>query len=98
MPRALNQKSSHGYAKKLKGGLEYAEIADKMTMNGDKMNHSTARHTLTHALTKMAKAVCAAVGATPTAAELDRISRDPRFQESICDFLNESHNERERNG
>ena len=89
MPRALNQKARHGYAKKLKGGLEYSEIAEQMTAAGFKMNHSTARHTLTYALAKIAKGVCVACDVKPTPAELDRISRDPRFQESICDFLNE---------
>lgn len=90
MPRALNQKSKHGYAKKIANGLEYAEIAERMTAAGDKMNHSTARHTLTYALEKIAKSVCLACDVNPTKDELNKISRDPRFQESICDFLNES--------
>jgi len=58
-----------------------------MTAKGQKMNHSTARHVLVHALDKIAKGVCEAYGKEATEEDLKRIASDPRFQAGIYDML-----------
>ena len=58
MPMPKGHKSAHGYSTTsvFDGGLGYREIAEAMTAKGQKMNHSTARHVLVHALDKIAAA------------------------------------------
>ena len=58
-----------------------------MTAQGQKMNHSTARHILVQALDKIAKGVCEAYDRPVTNEDLRRIAADPRFQEGIYDML-----------
>ena len=54
MPKG--HKSPHGYAtvKSLPGGMDYRSIAEKMTVEGDKMNHATARNVFLCAMKKFA--------------------------------------------
>ena len=46
MPMPKGHKSTNGYAtvKTFSGGNDYRTIAEKMTKNGQKMNHATARN------------------------------------------------------
>ena len=55
MPKGY--KAQHGYAtvNTTLGGLGYREIAEKMTEEGNKMNHSTARNVFLSAMSKFAK-------------------------------------------
>jgi hypothetical protein len=87
MPKG--HKASHGYAtvSSLDGGLGYREIAEKMTEEGDKMNHSTARNIFLSAMRKLAKDACIMMGAEPSEKNLKRVSSDPRFQSGIIDIL-----------
>ena len=89
MPMPKGHKSTHGYSTTsvFQGGLGYREIAEAMTEQGQKMNHSTARHVLVQALDKIAKGVCEAYGRPVTNEDLRRIAADPRFQEGIYDML-----------
>ena len=66
MPKGY--KSSHGYAtvSNIQGGLGYREIAEKMTAEGDKMNHSTARNVFLAAMRKLARDLCKLYGEAAT--------------------------------
>jgi hypothetical protein len=56
-----------------------------MSENGEKMNHSTARNIFLSAMEKIAVGVSKQYeGETISSKEM---SKDPRFQESIYDFL-----------
>jgi len=87
MPKGY--KSSHGYAtvSSSDGGLGYREIAERMTDNGDKMNHSTARNIFLSAMRKVAKDACDMLGVEPNNENLKRVSSDPRFQSGVIDIL-----------
>ena len=87
MPKGY--KSSHGYAtvSNIQGGLGYREIAEKMTAEGDKMNHSTARNVFLAAMRKLARDLCKLYGEAATDENITRISNDPRFQSGIVDIL-----------
>jgi len=89
MPRG--HKAQHGYAtvSSLEGGLGYREIAEKMTEDGDKMNHSTARNIFLSAMRKLARDACDMMGVEPTEENLKRVSSDPRFQSGVIDILKE---------
>ena len=89
MPKG--HKSENGYATVAKdiGGLGYREIAEKMTLSGDKMNHSTARNVFLSAMRKLAKDACVVFEVEPNKENLKRISSDPRFQSGIIDILND---------
>tara|TARA_B100000214_G_C23912554_1_gene602036 strand:+ start:964 stop:1248 length:285 start_codon:yes stop_codon:yes gene_type:complete len=91
MPKGY--KSSHGYAtvSSIQGGLGYREIAEKMTEEGDKMNHSTARNVFLSAMRKLARELCKLYGEETTEENVTRISNDPRFQSGIVDILKENY-------
>jgi hypothetical protein len=88
MPKGF--KSSHGYATVTDNqGLGYREIAEHMSLKGDKMNHSTARNVYLSAMKKIAKEVCKAYDTDATDSNVTRIASDPRFQSGIIDILND---------
>ena len=90
MPKGY--KSKHGYATvSADGGLGFREIAEKMTKEGDSMNHSTARNVFLSAMRKLAKDACAVFNLSPTPENLKRISSDPRFQSGVIDILKDGH-------
>jgi len=69
------------------GGMGYREISEKMTENGFKMNHSTARNIFLSAMRKFAAEVCKIYSISPTRENLDMISADPRFQSGIFEIM-----------
>jgi len=90
MPKGY--KSKHGYATvSADGGLGFREIAEKMTEEGDSMNHSTARNVFLSAMRKLAKDACVVFDLSPTPENLKRISSDPRFQSGVIDILKDGN-------
>ena len=97
MPKG--HKSPHGYAtvKSLPGGMDYRSIAEQMTSNGDKMNHATARNVFLGAMKKFASPILKMYDVTIDDASVVRTAKDPRFQESIIDILDDvSRTQKER--
>ena len=87
MPKG--QKFSNGYATVTDQGLGFREIAERMTADGDEMNHATARNVVLRGLTKIARPV-AALHAKKGASldeETWRIASDPRFQEAMIEII-----------
>ena len=87
MPKG--HKSSHGYATVTQGGMGFREIAEKMTEDGDKMNHATVRNILIRGLSKIAGPLGELHGLEKGSSEGDvlRLASDPRFQSAIRDLL-----------
>ena len=83
MPKG--HKSRHGYAtvSSISGGLGYREIAENMSDQGFKMNHSTARNIFLSAMRKIARDACVFYGIEPTKENLKKVSSDPRFQSGM---------------
>jgi len=87
MPKG--HKSPHGYAtvKSLPGGMDYRSIAEQMTLDGDKMNHATARNVFLAAMKKFAGPILKMYDIPIDDTAVMRTAKDPRFQESIIDIL-----------
>ncbi len=93
MPKG--HKSPHGYAtvKSLPGAMDYRSIAEKMTESGDKMNHATARNVFLGAMKKFAEPILKMYDLQADTDSVVRTAKDPRFQESIVNILDESRSE-----
>ena len=87
MPMPKGYTSEFGYAtvSSEDGCLTYREIADALTADGDKINHSTARNIFLRAMRKIASEI---VSEYPEA-DSDVVAEDPRFQEAIQQFAAE---------
>jgi hypothetical protein len=87
MPKG--HKSSHGYATVTQGGMGFREIAEKMTEDGDKMNHATVRNILIRGLSKIAGPLSELHGIEKgdTENSVLRLASDPRFQSAIRDLM-----------
>tara|TARA_Y100000593_G_scaffold93628_1_gene189229 strand:+ start:1413 stop:1676 length:264 start_codon:yes stop_codon:yes gene_type:complete len=85
MPKG--HRSAHGYAtvNSEDGCLGYREIAEIMTKEGDKMNHSTARNVFLRAMNKIATPLVSSFGVEDS----ENISQDPRFQACIQEMIND---------
>ena len=83
MPKG--HKSKHGYAT-VTGttGYGYREIAEKMTEDGVKMNHATARNYFLRAMKKIASPL-----AEHTDRDVEGLAADPRFQDAIATLMRE---------
>ena len=93
MPKGF--KSEHGYATVGDdfGGMDYRTIAEKMTENGHKMNHATARNVFLRAMKKLAITACEMYGADLDNPTMEKTVRDPRFQESMIELVTEIYDE-----
>tara|TARA_Y100000593_G_C4307600_1_gene336584 strand:+ start:1477 stop:1773 length:297 start_codon:yes stop_codon:yes gene_type:complete len=87
MPKG--HKSKHGYATVSGdlGGLDYRAIAEKMSSDGFKMNHATARNVFLRAMRKLAEPICEIYHNSSDADLVDRTARDPRFQSSMIEIV-----------
>lgn len=90
MPMPKGFKSENGYStKKSLGGKSYQEISNIMSEKGYKMNHSTARNVFVSSLEKIAKDVVSLYEIESDDKSINRISKDPRFQDAIVSFMRE---------
>ena len=89
MPKG--HKSTHGYATvtSIESGMDYRTIADTMTESGYKMNHATARNIFLRAMKKMATQIYDLYDLPSDEDDITRTAKDPRFQESLFEFLDE---------
>ena len=89
MPKGYRVELGYATVNSESGGLGYSEIAEKMTSDGFKMNHSTARNVLVSGLMKIAKPLCELQERSHTPAELKKLAKNPDFQQSVAYFLSE---------
>jgi hypothetical protein len=89
MPMPKGYKSKHGYAtnKSFAGGEDYRTIAEKMSGQGYKMNHATARNVFLSAMRKIAKPVHQMNGLSTAEDNLQLTAKDPRFQAGVAEIL-----------
>ena len=90
MPMPKGYKAEHGYAtnKAFSGGEDYRTIANKMSSEGHKMNHATARNVFLSALRKIAKPVHKMNDLSISEDALQKTAKDPRFQSGVAEILN----------
>ncbi len=69
------------------GGLDYRSIAEKMSEDGHKMNHATARNVFVRGMSKIAREVCVMYGQECTPANLKSVAINPNFQSAIAEMI-----------
>ena len=80
------KKFKNGYATVGGDGMKYREIAEIMTADGDKMNHSTARNNFLSAMKKLCEPVHREISKNSDI-EPDDIYRNPDFQEGLTQII-----------
>ena len=80
------QKSNYVTLEPELGGLDYREIAEKMTAQGDVMGHSTVRNVILRVMERFA---CAIMGQYGFTGDPSVIAREPMFQKAIAELLQE---------
>jgi len=85
----MGHKALHGHASitDIDGAHGYRVISEIMSADGDQMNHATARHVFIRAMEKMARKVATSMSGKPTEDNIQRIAKDPRFQEAVMAYL-----------
>jgi len=91
MPMPKGHKSAGGYATidPEWGGMNFRGIAEQMTSEGDKMNHSTARNVFLRAMTSIAAHVAKNIASDLDNIDIDSIAKNPEFQASVAEILRE---------
>ena len=85
MPKGYQSKFGYATVSSQEGCFTYREIAEQMTAEGDKINHSTARNIFLRAMNKIATSVVE----LHNEGTADEIAEDPRFQEAIQELASE---------
>lgn len=88
------KKDKSQYATVAEEGTNYREIADMMSMIGYKMNHSSARNYVLRIMKKFALAITDKWDIQLSEEALEKIIKDPMFQDGICDVLQKIELER----
>lgn len=88
MPKGI--KIERGYATVTDlSGMDYRSIAEKMTEDGFKMNHATARNVFVKGLSKIAREVCVLYGQDCSPENLKSVAISPVFQNAIAEMITE---------
>ena len=87
MPKGFKSENGYATVKDYDGGSDYRTIAEKMTSQGFKMNHATARNVFLSALRKIAKPVHDLHGKSDNYEALQKTAKDPRFQSGVAEIL-----------
>ena len=88
MPKGI--KIERGYATVTDlSGMDYRSIAEKMTEEGFKMNHATARNVFVKGLSKIAREVCVLYGQDCSPENLKSVAISPVFQNAIAEMITE---------
>lgn len=68
-------------------GLDYRSIAEIMTKDGNKMNHSSVRNYITRGFCKVVKGISKDYGMNYSDEQIKKIAQSPEFQSSIIDIM-----------
>ena len=90
MPKGFKSKNGYATTNHVSNGMGYREIAEVMTEEGFKMNHSTARNVFLSSMKKLVVSVCELEEKVINDEDMYRIASDPRFQSGVYDILIDS--------
>ena len=68
-------------------GVNYREMSEIMTQNGFEMNHSSARNYVLRVMKKFARSITDEWGIEASDEYLDKVIKNPQFQQGICELL-----------
>ena len=86
MPKGYKVERGYATVNEL-GGLDYRSIAEKMSEDGHKMNHATARNVFVRGMSKIAREVCVMYGQECTPDNLKSVAINPNFQSAIAEMI-----------
>lgn len=88
MKNSCDGKKHVGYATvTLDEGINYREIAEAMTHNGFKMNHSSARNYVLRVMKKFVVAITSQWDIIVPEHKMNQIAKSPQFQQVVCSLL-----------
>jgi len=68
-------------------GLDYRSIAEIMTKDGHKMNHSSVRNYITRGFCRVVKGITKDYSISYTDEQIKKIAQSPDFQSSIIEIM-----------
>lgn len=87
MPRGHKAEKGYATVTDFPGALDYRAIAEKMSDDGDQMNHSTARNVFLRAMKKLAQSMHELYALDVEDESLAKTARDPEFQQGIYEAM-----------
>jgi len=87
MPKGHKVKRGYATVDPEWGGLDFRRIAERMSQDGDNMNHSTARNVFLGAMRTFAEKVILMAGEDPSEDNVKLISSHPLFQQGVAEVL-----------
>lgn len=91
MPKGFKAEKGYATVTNFPGALDYRAIAERMSEDGDTMNHSTARNVFLRAMKKLASSMHTLYDLDLTEEALERTVKDPDFQEGVYDVMMDSN-------
>lgn len=91
MPKGFKSEKGYATVTNFPGALDYRAIAERMSDDGDTMNHSTARNVFLRAMKKLASSMHTLYDLDLTEEALERTVKDPDFQEGVYDVMMDSN-------
>lgn len=89
MPKGFKSEKGYATVTNFPGALDYRAIAERMSDDGDTMNHSTARNVFLRAMKKLASSMHTLYDLEMSEEALDRTAKDPDFQGGVYDVMSD---------
>tara|TARA_Y100000310_G_C20643518_1_gene795277 strand:- start:505 stop:765 length:261 start_codon:yes stop_codon:yes gene_type:complete len=74
-------------------GMDYRSIAELMSSEGDKMNHSTVRNIVTRGFMKVVSGISSDYDLNYDKKSIKKIAQSPEFQDSLIQIMKGYQNE-----
>lgn len=94
MPKGHKAEKGYATVTDFPGALDYRAIAERMSDDGDQMNHSTARNVFLRAMKKLALTMHELYDLSVDESDLARTARDPEFQQGIYEAMVDMQDDR----
>ena len=89
MPKGCKVNGGYATVDQDLGGLDYRIIAERMTDQGDEMNHATARNVFLRAMKKFVTTACKVAELSPSDEEVTEIAKNPMFQSAVQGIIHD---------
>lgn len=89
MPKGFKSRKGYATITDIPNGMDYRKIAEKMSDEGDKMNHATARNVFLKAMVKIAGPIHELYQLDTSEDSIIRTAKDPEFQMGVIDMMDE---------
>lgn len=87
MPAGFKADKGYATVTDFPGSMDYRSVAERMSSDGDRMNHSTARNVFLRAMKKLVVNMHELYGLELDVAQIERSAKDPDFQRGIYEIM-----------